>query len=78
MRLDIIKNVAASYNDILTVCMVSEEFLERFSQRYDVKGTPTFLFYRNGKERDRILGFTDRESLIAFLTRNLQSNYQTT
>lgn len=72
-QMDIIKSVIDQFDGLLSAYVISEELIASFCKKYNVKGTPTFLFYLNGKERDRILGCTNQESLAEFVARNLQT-----
>ena len=72
-QLEIIREVGHVFHQTLKVGLVAEEFAASFCGRYDVKGTPTFLFFMGGVEQDRILGFMDRESLIARVNMTMES-----
>jgi thiol-disulfide isomerase/thioredoxin len=47
-----------------------EELTVAFSQKYAIDGTPTFLFFREGQVKDRLLGQVDVTMLIDFVIRN--------
>ncbi len=73
-QLNIIESVAARYHNKITGYVVAEELVPQFCQRFNVKGTPTFLFLLQGREMDRMLGSTDRESLSDFIDRKRPDN----
>ncbi|MBI9076591.1 MAG: thioredoxin family protein [Desulfatibacillum sp.] len=72
-QMDAIEGVARQFENTLGTLVISGELVGCFCKKFNVKGTPTFLFFMNGKERDRILGCISRESLTEFVARNLQT-----
>lgn len=65
--LRIIERIAKKYGSALKVCLLEEEFIAPFKERYHVIGTPTFLIMVAGKERKRLLGLVDEKTLISFI-----------
>lgn len=55
----------------LKVCLMDEESPEEFNDRLDLQGSPAFLLYENGKEKDRLLGVADEARLKGFLRNSL-------
>ena len=72
-QMEVISWVTKQFKNMLGAFVVSGELMGCFCQKFNVKGTPTFLFFLDGEELDRILGCTSRESLMEFATRNLES-----
>lgn len=70
-QITIIQNIPKSFNNEIKVCVLKEEFIGAFSQEFHIEGTPTFLIFVGGEEKDRKLGFADIDSLIVFLRRNI-------
>ena len=70
-QLKLMEDIAERYINELKVCVLQEETIEPFKKSYSILGTPTFLIMREGKERRRMLGLADQETLI-----NLISNFQ--
>ena len=68
--LRIVERIAQRCGQKLKVCLLKEEFITPFKERYDVLGTPTFLILVKGKERNRLLGLADEETLMHFITTN--------
>jgi hypothetical protein len=67
-QVEILESVYRYYKGTLKVSLVEESFISLFMDKHEIEGTPTFLFIEEGKERDRLLGRADRESLIDFLS----------
>jgi thioredoxin-like negative regulator of GroEL len=68
---EVIDFVFNAYGDHVKVCLLDEEFIPQFCQEYNVKGTPTFLFFSEGKEIDRILGCADCRTISKYLARHI-------
>ncbi|MDD3311888.1 thioredoxin family protein [Pseudodesulfovibrio sp.] len=43
------------------------DYLDMELNRFQVKGTPTFLLFSDGREVDRLIGESDRETLEDFI-----------
>ncbi|MGM0578547.1 MAG: thioredoxin family protein [Myxococcota bacterium] len=56
----IIMNLAAEYDGRVKVCEMNGATSPRTMQRLGVRGTPTVLYYRDGKEVERVVGFRGR------------------
>lgn len=72
-QIEIVRSVSDTFSDSLRICMVAEEFVASVCRKYEVKGTPTFIFFTQGNEADRILGFTDKDTLINRVNRNIKT-----
>ncbi len=71
-QIEVVKTVTAeAYTDRLNVCLLQEECVGVFREKYGVGGTPTFLLFSGGRERNRLLGQVDPEILREFLSRTL-------
>lgn len=70
-QMGIIERISNIYEEELKVCLLEEEFIGAFRQRFGVIGTPTFLIFVAGSEKERLLGHADQESLANFLSRTL-------
>lgn len=53
--------------DVLPCYLFDADYLDTAMARYKVKGTPTFLLFSEGREVDRLIGETDRETLDDFI-----------
>lgn len=73
-QIEIIEALHKIYAAKLKACVLEEEFIEVFMERYSIKGTPTFLIFIGGREKNRMLGQASLESLRDFLSETLPSN----
>ena len=69
-QLKVMEDIATKYGQQLKVGVLEEEFIEAFKKNYNVVGTPTFLLLVEGKERARMLGLTDQETLMDLISRS--------
>jgi len=67
-QLKVMEEIATKYGQQLKVGVLEEEFIEAFKKNYNVVGTPTFLLLVEGKERARMLGLTDQETLMGLIS----------
>lgn len=66
-----IEKIQSEYGRFLKICLLDEDFLGVFMERYNVKGTPTFLIFSDGKERERLLGRVNHQELTRFILQAL-------
>lgn len=55
------------FADAMRCYLFDTDYLETAMDRFKVKGTPTFLLFSKGREVDRLMGETDRETLDDFI-----------
>jgi len=67
-QLEVIEDIARQYSEELKVGLLQEEFIEAFKKNYEILGTPTFLILVEGKERKRLLGLADQETLTNLIS----------
>ena len=67
-QLKVMEDIARRYGQELKVGVLQEEFIEAFKREYGVVGTPTFLMLVEGKEKNRMLGLADRETLTDLIS----------
>ncbi len=67
-QLKLIEDIARRYGEVLKVGVLQEESIEAFKRDYGILGTPTFIILVEGKERGRILGLADRETLTDLIS----------
>lgn len=71
-QIEVVETVTSeTYANRLKVCLLQEECVEVFREEYGVGGTPTFLIFSGGRERNRLLGEVDTGTLKEFLSRSL-------
>ena len=69
VQINILAALAERRSGTLKVCLLEEEFLSAFSRNFNLKGTPTYIIFINGREKDRLLGHADEDTLAEFLRR---------
>jgi hypothetical protein len=62
-QLKVIEDIATEYSPELKVGVLEEGLIEAFKKDYSVEGTPTFLLLVEGKERCRMLGLANQQTL---------------
>ena len=70
-QLEAVENIARRYGAALKVCLAAQEDLETIGEANHTTGTPAFLFFRQGKEKGRLLGQADEAGLLVFIDRSL-------
>jgi thioredoxin 1 len=58
-----VEAVADEYKESASVVKLNVDESPSTSQRYGIKGIPTMILFRNGKEEERIVGATSKEAL---------------
>lgn len=60
----LIESVAHEYEGKLRVGKIDIDDSPEIATRFGVRGAPTVILFRNGKEAARKLGFTNRQALV--------------
>jgi thioredoxin 1 len=55
--------VAGEYKESAVVVKVNVDDNPSISQRYGIKGIPTLIIFRGGKEEERVVGATSKDAL---------------
>lgn len=63
-----IKEVKSENSDINVLQVDAEAYME-ISQRYNLEGYPTLIFFKGGQMVDRALGYMDKEGIMQFVNR---------
>ena len=66
-QMSLLEDIAARHGLGLKVGLLAEEFIETFKKKLDISGTPTFLIFSEGKEKNRMLGLADAQTLESFV-----------
>lgn len=70
----ILEDIAEHHRSWLKAGLLAEAFIRCFKNKFDVNGTPTFLIFLKGKEKNRMLGLADARTLESFLLETLQQD----
>ncbi len=65
----IVENLATEQGDRVKFVKVNVDNAKELSQKYEIEGIPTLLFFKDGKVADRVVGLVSKEKLQG----NLQS-----
>ncbi|MCX5914272.1 MAG: hypothetical protein NTV04_20350 [Deltaproteobacteria bacterium] len=72
-EMGIIETISKKYAKAIKVCLLKEEFIGPFSEKFGVKGSPTYLLFVRGQEKGRMLGRADLKTLENFLLETVPS-----
>ncbi len=67
----IVDEVAQSYNGRVKVGKMDVDKNAATAQRYNVRGIPTLLVFKDGQVKDQIVGYVSREVIEKALEKNL-------
>lgn len=70
-QIDIIEGKCRSYGERLKACLIDEESIGAFKEKFNVKGTPTFMIFIGGTEKGRMLGQVEQKAFEDFVSRTL-------
>ena len=59
--------VAEQYGDAASVVKLNVDDNPSTAQRYGIKGIPTLILFRDGKEVERVVGATSKESITRMI-----------
>ena len=62
--------VAEHYGDAATVVKLNVDDNPSTTQRYGIKGIPTLILFRDGKEVERVVGATNKEAIIKMIEKH--------
>ena len=62
-----VEAVAQQYNETATVVKLNVDDNPSTAQRYGIKGIPTLILFREGKEVERVVGATSKESITRMI-----------
>lgn len=60
----VLNDVAEEMEDRVNICKLNVEQYPQFASRYKIKGIPTLLLFRDGKEVNRFVGVKSKEFLL--------------
>lgn len=66
-----IDSVAEEFNGSARVAKVNVDDNPQVSQHYGIKGIPTLILFKDGKEEERIVGSTSKEAIARIIDRHL-------
>ena len=63
--------VAEKYADSARVVKVNVDENPSISQRYGIKGIPTLILFKGGKEEERVVGATSKDAISRMIDKHL-------
>jgi thioredoxin 1 len=67
----IVEAVAAEYRGVARVVKVNVDDNVSTSQRYGIKGIPTLILFKNGKEAERVVGVSSAKGIGQMIDRHV-------
>jgi thioredoxin 1 len=71
MMLPTVEAVAAEHEASATVVKLNVDDNPSTSQRYGIKGIPTMILFKDGKEEERVVGATSKDALSRLLAKHV-------
>ena len=68
-----VEAVAQSFQETATVVKLNVDDNPQVSQRYGIKGIPTLILFKNGKEEERVVGATSKEAISRMIDKHVSS-----
>ncbi len=68
----ILDDASRQYRDALRCYLYDADYLDTAMRRHLIKGTPTFLLFSGGREVNRLIGESDRETLDEFIRTSIE------
>jgi len=65
-----IEAVAEKYKGAASVVKLNVDHNPAVSQRYGIKGIPTLILFKNGKEEERVVGATSKEAISRMIDKH--------
>ncbi|HEV2761574.1 MAG TPA: thioredoxin [Pyrinomonadaceae bacterium] len=65
-----IEQVAEKYQGSANVVKLNVDDNPAVSQRYGIKGIPTLILFKNGKEEERVVGATSKEAISRMIDKH--------
>ena len=66
-----VEAVAEKYEGSASVVKLNVDDNPAVSQRYGIKGIPTLILFKNGKEEERVVGATSKEAISRMIDKHV-------
>ena len=66
-----VEAVAEKYQGTASVVKLNVDDNPAVSQRYGIKGIPTLILFKNGKEEERVVGATSKEAISRMIDKHV-------
>lgn len=71
MLAPVVEAVADNYQGVVQVGKLNVDDNVSVSQRFGIKGIPTLILFKNGKENERMVGATSEKALAQMIDRHV-------
>ncbi|MCU1266311.1 MAG: thioredoxin [Acidobacteria bacterium] len=68
-----VEAVAEKYSATASVVKLNVDDNPRTSQQYGIKGIPTLILFRGGKEEERVVGATSKEAISRMIDKHISA-----
>jgi len=68
-----VAQVAEKYSQSARVVKLNVDNNPTVSQRYGIKGIPTLILFKNGKEEERVVGATSKEAISRMIDKHVDA-----
>jgi thioredoxin 1 len=68
-----VEAVAEKYADTARVVKLNVDHNPSVSQRFGIKGIPTLILFKNGKEEERVVGATSEQAISRMLDKHVSA-----
>ena len=69
-----VEAVAEKYSGSAAVVKLNVDDNPSVSQKYGIKGIPTLILFKNGKEEERVVGATSKEAISRMLDKHVAAS----
>ena len=66
-QLEVLEKACGRHGQALRCYLYDADYLDTATDRFAVKGTPTFLLFQEGREVNRLIGESDGDTLDEFI-----------
>lgn len=67
MLTEVLHDVEKEYEDVVEIFKVDVDENQEIAIRYEVTSMPTLVFFKDGEEVERKIGYIEREELISII-----------
>jgi len=60
----VIKDIEKEYSSKMKVVKINADDSPELVQKYDISSLPSLVFLKNGKEVDRVVGFSSKDKIV--------------
>jgi thiol-disulfide isomerase/thioredoxin len=64
---EVLKTACRTHGQSVRCFLYNADYLDTATERFAVKGTPTFLLFHGGREVNRLIGESDGDTLDEFI-----------